>query len=138
MDRRGFLKALGFGAAVVFVPFGLIKKEKLKQVTPGLEAFKAKTQAIIEPSLDYQIIVIDDAGNHMWAPKTQAFDQMMEEPCSVTFYAQDIPINRSCILVGAKLMNPDGLIIHEQKFANSIAACDADVMKLTYQLTVKL
>lgn len=131
MDRRDFLKMLGFGAASAMVPFGIIKG-KIPTSTK-LEQAKLRVEAIENGNTQYRIIILDDKGNHMWAPPVK---EVVRDGDSAIFIAEDVAIDKSCVLVGAKLLTPDGKFVGEQAFAHSIYAGYGDIIKLTYNVDV--
>ncbi len=129
MDRREFLRLLGFGAANAFIPFSIIPKEKIPEEPIGFESIKRVIEAIETASNKYQIIIIDDKGNHLWAPPTKYF---IKEETKVTFFAENIAIDKSCIIVSAKLLSPDGRVMGMHTLVSPIYANDGDFLNLNY------
>jgi len=131
MDRRSFLKLIGFGAAAAIVPFSIV--DNVPKAPGKMLGYKRKLAAIENPTTDHKLIVIDNNGNNLWAPPIKSFT--IEEG-AVIFYAEDVNIDRSIILQGAKLLTPDGKLVAESEFAYPLGASRGDILKLTYRLSV--
>lgn len=128
MRRRRFLKLLGLGGVVAAAPWSLVTDETKPRELSEPKQVQAKLTAIASPSVEYRVIVVEEDGTEVWAPKTERFEKT---DTGVTFFAAHEHQGRVMTVAGFKLISPRGEVVGEREVKPIVISQD-DTLRVSY------